>query len=340
MITLSILSSISFKEVITGIELVDITGDGKDNLVMSTMGGDFRVYDFVMGDSIELKEIARTSDLPPVASFGIGDVTGNGVPDFVVGGLDNTVRVIIFDDGKLSVKSSTPVGSLPTSLIVTNVMDDENAEVIIGTNDKVLRCYGWFDVALDKLAHKVVAQPIFSMQPLRSKGSPYARFVFGDELGFLYVYQYADDRLHELGKITVKGEISIIATGNVTGDRHNEIVSVSNGNDLTLFDGKQNPPQILAKIKSPGSVTSVRIGKLVENCRSPGQLLISLGNSKVSILSFEGREFFEEASIKTAPKSIESLVVFGDIDGDETYEIVQATGNSLYIISIDETDDA
>ena len=54
MITLSILSSISFKEVITGIELVDITGDGKDNLVMSTMGGDFRVYDFVMGDWLDI----------------------------------------------------------------------------------------------------------------------------------------------------------------------------------------------------------------------------------------------------------------------------------------------
>ncbi|MHA1576051.1 MAG: hypothetical protein ACTSU3_01695 [Candidatus Thorarchaeota archaeon] len=333
------MSSISFKEVITGIELIDITGDGRDNLVMSTMAGDFRVYEFVMGDPIELKEIARTSDLPPVSSFGFGDVTGNGVPDFIVGGLDNNIRVIIYEDQKLTVKSTTPVGSLPTSLVVTNVMDDDNAEVIVATNDRSLRCYGWFQVSLDKMAHKVIDQPIFSMQPLRSKGSPYARFIFGDDLGFLYVYQYADDRLHELGKITVKGEISIVATGIITGGRYDEIVSVSNSNNLTLYDGKQNPPQILAKIKSPGSVTAVRIGRLIEKCRSEGQILISLGNSKISILSFEGREFYEEASIKTASKSVESLVAFGDIDGDEKYEIVQAIGNSLHIISIDEVDD-
>ena len=199
-----------------------LTGNGQDNLVVSTMSGDFRIYDFVIGKSIELKELARSSDLPPVASFGLGDVTGNGTQDFVVGGLDNVIRVLIFMDGELSVKATTSVGFLPTSLIVTNVLDDDSAEVIVATNDKTLRCYGWYDVALDKLAHKVVDQPIFTMQPLRSVGSPYTRFVFGAELGNVYVDRYADDRLHEMDRLNVSGEVSLVATGNVTGDRHDD----------------------------------------------------------------------------------------------------------------------
>ncbi|MHA1637190.1 MAG: hypothetical protein ACTSUO_08650 [Candidatus Thorarchaeota archaeon] len=336
MTSLNLMNEIHFKEVITGLELVDLTGDGQDNLVVSTMSGDFRIYDFVNGDSIELKELTRASDLPPVASFGLGDVTGNGIQDFVVGGLDNILRVLIFMDGELSVKASTPVGTLPTSLIVTNVMDDDSAEVIVATNDRAIRCYGWFDVALDKLAHKVVNQPVFTMQPLRSKGSPYTRFVFGDELGNLYVYQYADDRLHELERLNVSGEVNLVATGNVTGDRHDDIVSISGGNNLALFDAGQKPPALLAKIRAPSAITSVRVGKMLEDCRSDGQILVSLGNSKMSILSFEGRELFEEASLKTASKSVESLIAFGDIDGDKDLEIVQATGNHIYMVSIDE----
>ena len=44
----------------------------------------------------------------------------------------------------------------------------------------------------------------------------------------------------------------------------------------------------------------------------------------------------EIASLKTAPKPGESLVAFGDIDGDSFMEIVQAVGNNLYVIEVEE----
>ena len=49
-----------------------------------------------------------------------------------------------------------------------------------------------------------------------------------------------------------------------------------------------------------------------------------------------GLELEEIASLKTAPKPGESLVAFGDIDGDSSMEIVQAVGNNLYVIEVEE----
>jgi len=330
---LSLVKQVSFKEAITSLELADLSESGKDNIVISTMNGDLRVFDFVPGKKPKLKEIAKTSGLPPVAVLDVGDVLGNGSPDFIVAGLDNQLRLLVFMDGKLQVKSSTPIGTLPTSLVVTNVMDDTSAEVIVATNDNALRCYGWFDVVLDKLAHKVVESPVFAMRPLSIASMPYSRFVFGDEAGYLYVYQYADDRLHEIQKIKVGKEVQLVATGSITGGRYDEIATVSDGRTLTLFGVEQQSMQSILKIKTPDVTTAVRMGRIIED-KAGGQVLLALRDSTVLLLGFTGLELEEIASLKTAPKPGESLIAFGDIDGDSLMEIVQAVGNNLYVIKV------
>ncbi len=332
---MNLISSHTLKEVVTNLEVVDITGDGKDDIVVATVSGSLRVYEYVGGDEV-VRELYRMSDLVPVSSLGIGDVTGNGTPDFVVGGLDNTLRVVSIGKNSLELKSNAMLGNLPTSLVVANVLDDAKAEVIVATNDKALRCYGWFNTILDKLAHKVVARPVFSMKALRIEGAPYSRFVFGDDSETLYVYQYADDRLHEVATAKVSGEVNLVATGQVTGGRVDEVVTASDGRTITLFNVEKKPITTLAKIRAPGNISSMRVGKMLRSdIRSRGQVLVSLANSKLSMLSIEGREFFEEASIKTASKSADSHIAFGDIDGDSNKEIVQAVGNALHFVSID-----
>lgn len=332
---MNLITSHTLKEVVTNLEVVDVTGDGKDNIVLATVSGSLRVYDYVGGEGA-VKELYRMSDLVPVSSLGIGDVTGNGRPDFVVGGLDNTLRVVSIGKSSLELKSNAMLGNLPTSLVVANVFDDVKEEVIVATNDKALRCYGWFGTFLDKLAHKVVERPVFSMKPLSMEGVTYARFVFGDDTEKLYVYQYADDRLHEIATAKVSGEVNLVATGQVTGGRVDEVVTVSNGKIITLFEVEQKPIMTLAKIRAPGNISSIRVGKMVNGrTRSEGQVLVSLANSKLSLLSVEGREFFEEASIKTASKSADSLIAFGNLYDNPNNMIVQAVGNVLNFVSID-----
>ncbi|MFW9787598.1 MAG: hypothetical protein ACFFE2_02240 [Candidatus Thorarchaeota archaeon] len=332
MTNLEVISKLSFKEVITSVELVDLSGDGKTNPVISNLNGDVIVYQIEEGANPEANEIGRVSGLPPLAAMGIGDVIGNGKPDFVIGGLDNILRVLVHMDEELRVMATTPLGSLPTAVVVLNVLNDDRSEVIAATTDGNLRCYGWYDVALDKLAHKVLERPVFSIQPLHSKGLPYSRFVFGDDSGYLFVYQYADDRLHERAKISAGGEIGLVATGDMTQDGNSEVVTVSDGRNLTLFGIVKGAMERHDTVKAPKPVTSIRIGNFWDN--GDGQIVSSHSNSTITVLGFVGRRIIEDSSLKTSRKSTDSHLAIGDIDGDSRPELVQAVGSDLYLIDV------
>ncbi|MHA2426124.1 MAG: hypothetical protein ACXAEF_15155 [Candidatus Thorarchaeota archaeon] len=331
---LNLLSSHQLKEVVTNLEIVDMTGDGRDNIVVGTVSGSLKVLEFLDSNKPP-KEIASISDLIPISSLGVGDVTGDDIPDLVVGGIDNTLKVVGHRSKKLSVLGDTPLGNLPTAIVVTNVLDDKKAEVIVATSDKALRCYGWYGTYLDKLAHKVVDNPVFSMVPLSIDGIPYSRFVFGDESETLFLYQYADDRLHEIGDAKVNGEVNHVATGKVIESRMDNVATASNGKHISLFDVSQKRIITVAKIRAPSAVTSIRVGTVLNDSRSFGQILVSLANTKLSILALEGRELYEEASLKTPGKGAESQVAFGDIDADGSVEIIQAVGNKLHFVQVD-----
>lgn len=330
---LDVTEEISFKEVISSIELADITGDGKDNLILSTINGDIRIYEFQQDKKEPAVEICTASNLPPVATLGVGDVTGNGVPDIIAGGMDNSLKTVSYEDGKLVLKDTTPLGDLPTAICVLNVEGDDAMEVIVATSDNALRCYSWFEVALDKLAHKVVEHPIFSMVPLHTKGVPYSRFVFGDESGHLYVYQYQDDRLHERSRIKVKGQVNLVATGSITNSRTDEIIAVSDGSVLNFLHVVQNEIKMIDRIRAPGAVTSVRIGSIGRQDNDE-YIMSSQGNSKLTLLSFYNNRMNEYLSIKTAKKAIESLIDVGNLYGNDENHIIQAVANKINVISI------
>ncbi|MHA1863714.1 MAG: FG-GAP repeat domain-containing protein [Candidatus Thorarchaeota archaeon] len=332
--TLEIISQTTFKEVITSVELVDLNGNGKSNVIITTLNGDVRVYDFNRDEKKPLTKICSIGDLPPLAAIGVGDVTGDGIPDFVMGGLDNTLRVLVYMDDTISVKASSPLGSLPTAIAVLNVFDDDSAEVIVSTNDGSMRCYGWYDVALDKLAHQVLERPVFSIWPLMTRGIPYGRFVFGDDSGYFYIYQYADDRLHERSKISVGGEVDLISTGDVTENHNSEVMTVSKNRTLTLYGLVNGVMERIDSIKAPKSVTAIRMGRFWDLNPARGQILVSHANSNITLLSVVDRRLTEEAVIKTTKKSTESSISVGDIDGNSRDEIVQAVGNNLYIIDV------
>jgi hypothetical protein len=332
MTELEVISRASFKEVITSVELVDLNCDGQINPVISTISGDVIAYEVDKGADPELNEIARVSGLPPLAAFGVGDVIGNGTPDFVIGGLDNILRVLVYMDGEFSVKATTPLGSLPTAVTVLNVLSDDRSEVVVATTDKHLRCYGWYDVALDKLADKVLDKPVFSIQPLHARGIPFSRFVFGDDSGYLFTYQYADDRLHERAKIKAGGEVGLVASGDMTKDGNSEVVTVSDGRNLTLFGMVKGTMEKFDIVKAPKPVTSIRIGNFWEN--GSGQIVSSHTNSAITVLGFVGRRIVEGTSLKTSKKSTDSHLAIGDVNGDGHPELVQAVGTDVYLIDV------
>ena len=43
---MNMITKVTFKEVITSVETADLTGKGKTSLIITTLNGDVRVYDF------------------------------------------------------------------------------------------------------------------------------------------------------------------------------------------------------------------------------------------------------------------------------------------------------
>ncbi|NWF95327.1 MAG: VCBS repeat-containing protein [Candidatus Thorarchaeota archaeon] len=332
MVTLSTEAEVSIREAVTLLEMKDMNGDGKDEVIVTTVAGDVRVIALEPGPGA-FRELAVMRDLPPSSAMSIGDVVGDGRPDIVLGGLDDTLRVITLGKGGLKLRTVCPLGTLPTSVCATNVQGDQRAEVIVGSNDKALRCYGWFDTALDKLAHKVVEQPAFSVQPLFSQGVPYTRVVYGDESRHIYVYQYADDRLHEAMRAETRGPVSLVATGRIAGKRNDDIVTVSDGRQIGLFSVDQGTIKPLDNIRAPGVVTSVRVGSLYDQGSQQQQIVVCEGNSHLAVMALEGRRLNPVGSLKTERKAAEARIAVGNPMGEGT-RIVQAVGNSFYVIAV------
>jgi hypothetical protein len=296
------------------------------------MDGDVRVFRI----GADLEEIAKVSCEAPVATLGLGDLVGDDIPELVVGSMDNKLLVIAFQDGKLTVKDSTPLGTLPTAVMATNVLGNPNAEVIIATNDSALRCYGWFDGFLDKLAHKVLERPTFSIRPIRTKGVPYNRFIFGDDSEHLFIYQYQDDRLHERAKTKISGEVHLVNAGKIIKGHTDQVVSVTDAKKISLWHVEQSGFELIASAKASDAVTSLCIGKFLKSATSKGQILISQGDSSIRILDYDGEKINQACTVKTSRKSVESKITYGDIDGDGVIEFVQAVGNTMHIINIAE----
>ncbi len=329
---LDVTHTISMKKAITSIELADITQNGKDELVVTMLDGSIQICEFQKNPKAPLKLICKSTNIPPVSALGIGDVTGNGTPDFIVGSIENTLLTVSFEKGKLMVKNSVALGHPPTAICVLNVVDTPSKEVVVATSDNALRCYGWFDTGLDKLAHKVVEHPIFSIVPLHTEGMPYAHFIFGDDSGYVYLYQYQDDRLHERSKIKVTGEVNLVSTGRISGDKTDDIIAISDGSVLNLLHLVHNKIEMIDRLRAPGPVTSVKIAPVGKT--SGSQIISSQGNSKITLLSFHNNRMYENLSIRTAKKSVESLVACGDIYGDGETHIVQAISKKLNVISL------
>ena len=326
---LNVVSEHSFKEGITSLELADLTKDGKAELVLATMEGDLRILRI----GAELEEIAKVSCNAPVATLGLGDLVGDDLPELVVGSMDNKLSVIAFEEGALQIKDSTPLGTLPTAVMATNVLGNTSAEVIIATNDSALRCYGWFDGFLDKLAHKVLDRPTFSMKPIRTKGVPYNRFIFGDDSEHLYIYQYQDDRLHERAKTKISGEVQLVAAGKITKGYTDQVVTVSDAKKISLWSLEQGGFELISSAKASDAVTSLCLGKFYKS-DSKGQILASQGDSSIRILDFDGEKISQVCTMKTAKKSVESKITYGDINGNGAVELIQAVGNTIYVIEI------
>jgi WD40 repeat protein len=333
MVQFSIICEFEYEEPIASLDIADLNGNGIEDIILTTSKGALRVLNY--SEQEGFNEIYRLENMSPIVTLGHGRIISQDSYDFVLGHEDDCMRIVTYKDNEMEISSTIPLGSMPTSICVLNVVGDPSAEVVVSTKDKTLRCYGWFDVALDKLAHKVIDQPTYMMMPLNIVGVPYSRIIFGDDTGFVYIYQYADDRLHEISKAKAKGNVRIVASGDITGNTTEDIVTVSDGRNIALFRYEHPEFKRVDTLKASSPITSVRISEFLPDYDGK-QILLAHDSSTIALLNYEGNRLNPITSTRTAKKSVGSFVAHGNLTGNNPKEIVQAVGNSLYLLKIEE----
>ncbi len=334
MVRLSIESVISFKEAITALEILSASPKRRDYVVFTTVNGDVRVLSIDPSSPDGMNEIAHLDGLPPACLLSVGHIAGIESQDIVYGALDNTLRLITLSKDELVLKTTCPLGSLPTAVCVANLLDDPKDEVVVATNDKSLRCYGWFDNDLDKLAHKMLEHPISSIRPVGAEGSTYSRVVFGDESGHLFIYQYADDRFHERLRLDIKGAVTVVERGRVTGGKVDDILAVTDEKNINLLGLGRTDIKLYDSLRASSQITGMRVGRIYDTDSPQPQILVCHSNSNIGVMNVDGRRLVPVTSIKTEKRAGGALAVLGDVYGDGTMHIVQAVGSALYLVSV------
>lgn len=323
--------SVVLKEAITSIVVGDFERNNNDEIAIMTAGGNLRVLR-LDSKSRETLEIASMGGFS-ATSMCAGNVTGTEGIDFVMAERGGTLRIVSLHNGALDEVGVYPLGTEPTALAVLDVLGTDRAGVVVATNDCAIRCYGWLGDCLDKMAHKSVDYPIISIGEYRARGIPYSRLVIGDNNKGLYLYQYADDRLHEIARAAARGAVTSVTGGNITGGRLDEIVCISDEINITVFTAENNAIKAIDNLKATSKITSAKTGNVVGSGTSNDQIIVAHENSNVTIMSLEGRRLVPTTSLRTGSAGLRPLLAIGRPreHGSLIYHAVDRTVNILSV---------
>jgi hypothetical protein len=124
---------------ITRIVLADLTGDGRDDIVVGLADGTIRIY-----DGATLGEAGKMTVAPGLVDMAVGDLDGDGNPEIVT---SNGTGISVYSGQSGSLKWSLATGG-GTSIAVGNVDGDSALEIVTTS-------YGGKGFVIDGVSHVV-----------------------------------------------------------------------------------------------------------------------------------------------------------------------------------------
>lgn len=174
--------------------LVDVTGDGEPELVVAGEDGiGLLVLPGAVGGSA-WQMISLLPPLPaPATAVGGGDVTGDGVPDLVVGtGNAGSVYVFSWTGRRWTLLGQTPYLWSPVrSLDVGDLDRDGRAELIVVTQAGELVVFGWRGRSWQTLFRSPAQwPPVLHAQLADVTGTGWPQLVIADQSGALAIWPW------------------------------------------------------------------------------------------------------------------------------------------------------
>ena len=272
----------------------DMNGDGRPDIVLANQSGDVTIV-FNTGNPFPNLFSNAPLNLPAINTptfIGLGDFNGDGRIDIVSGNSGNGVDVFLQTvspglAGTFGTASKVLTGNQPISVVVTDLNNDGKADIVSGNSG------------------------------LATLGGSSVSVLLGNGNG-----TFASAVNYVVGPLPVS-----VATGDINGDRFNDVVVARAGNFVTVLlnngDGTLLTP---FNIVVGDSQKFVSLVDLNADAKLDMAVLLSGGdtNNNIALLMGNGDGTFQSASLMPVPIR-SSRFATADITGDGKVDIVLAT---------------
>ncbi len=281
----------------------------KDYILVSSYEG----YIYALSWNGKIKWKTKVGKWP--LSFALYDLTGDGIPDALVGG-DNFLHLLDGKTGREIWKFRTG-DFIYSSPAVGDIDGDGKLEVVFGSGDTYIYALNGEDGSLlwkFKTGNKVWSSP--ALGDIDGDGKP--EVVFGSEDNYLYVLNGEDGSLLWKFK-TGKWVDSSPALGDIDGDGKPEVVFGSGDTYIYALNGEDG--SLLWKFKTGDVVDS---SPALGDIDGDGKLEVVFGSEDNYLYVLNGEDGSLLWKFKTG-KWIASSPALGDVDGDGKIDIVVAS---------------
>ncbi len=231
---LELLAECPVDRFVTTVVVTDVTGDGKNEIVVG--GSDSTLRILRMGADNSLVEMIRyqMEDMP--IAIGTCDVIGDEIDEIVTGNRDNTLRVFKVKGHSLEQVDIIELQSPIISVAAGDTLGDRKMELGVVTHDGSIRIYRNEESRLD-LFTRLEGVNALSIRMAEINADHMDEIVVATSDHKIRFYNVFMGELQELAVVDVGTKILSISVGDAGGDDRKEVlVGVSNG-PLKVIEG-------------------------------------------------------------------------------------------------------
>ncbi|MEM2143340.1 MAG: GTP-binding protein [Candidatus Thorarchaeota archaeon] len=219
---------------VTSVYVVDVTGDGRDEIVAGGSDSTLRVLSVSSDNMITELVNYQLDDMP--LSIGICDADGDEVDELVVGNRDKTVRVFKIHDRAIEQIEMLKLPSPVISIASGDILGDRKMELGVVTHDGSIRVYRNEENHLE-LFSTLEGVKALSIRISELNADHMDEIVVATSDYKIVYYNLYMGELREIARVEVGSKILSIAIGDVGGDDLKEILVGVSGGPLKVIQG-------------------------------------------------------------------------------------------------------
>ncbi len=232
--SLELLAEYPVDRFITTVVVTDVTGDGKNEIMIGGSDSSLRV--FKMDPDNNLREYAKhiLEDMP--IAIGTCDVIGDEIDEIVTGNRDKTLRVFKMTNSSLQQIELLNLPSPVISIAAGDILGDRKMELGVVTHDGSIRIYRNEESKLD-LFSKLDNVNALSVRIVELNADHMDEVVVATSDYKIRFYNLYMAELNEIAEADIGKKILSISVGDASGDDRKEVMVGISDAPLKIIEG-------------------------------------------------------------------------------------------------------